>query len=467
MGLFFRKSINFGPLRINFSKSGMSYSLGTRGARVNFSNRGTFVNLSYKGIYYRRKISMSQNDFNNFSESEKSNFISEIDKTEHTITTGEVTKISDTDSEDFIKELTEKSQQISYSNVFGCLPLAVITTIIFYLYFSKPEPIKKTETSVQTSISAPVRTAAEVYSEPTSKSPKLGDTEIYHKYKLVDTSDTKYHAIEFHGDTGFVSKQITQLNIDTLQQVIIEPDSLKSRYAKKTKEFWMSFSLSTIFFLILINVLNRVDKKRLTVKIVYEIDNHLKDLYHGFNESFNELKKCDKAWQHLDKKLTYDYKYTAGAHQWINRVKIENIYNNKAPTPYFETNVNIPYIKLKNTELFFFPERILIKRGKEFGAIMYRNINFMQENQNFIEEEILPKDAIVVGHTHKFINKDGTPDRRFNNNHLLPICIYSTYSLSSESGLNELIATSKVDCLTSFATKINQIARLQQKLNNT
>jgi hypothetical protein len=35
MGFYFRKSIGSGPFRINFSKSGISYSAGIKGARVN------------------------------------------------------------------------------------------------------------------------------------------------------------------------------------------------------------------------------------------------------------------------------------------------------------------------------------------------------------------------------------------------------------------------------------------------
>ena len=40
MGLRFRKSINIGPLRINFSKSGVGFSLGVKGFRVSRSAKG-------------------------------------------------------------------------------------------------------------------------------------------------------------------------------------------------------------------------------------------------------------------------------------------------------------------------------------------------------------------------------------------------------------------------------------------
>ncbi|MEX2287521.1 MAG: DUF4236 domain-containing protein [Planctomycetaceae bacterium] len=40
MGWVFRKSINIGPFRINFSKSGVSFSVGAAGLRAGINSRG-------------------------------------------------------------------------------------------------------------------------------------------------------------------------------------------------------------------------------------------------------------------------------------------------------------------------------------------------------------------------------------------------------------------------------------------
>jgi Protein of unknown function (DUF4236) len=67
MGWGFRRSINFGPLRINLSKSGMGYSVGTRGLRVGKDVNGrTYSSVSipatgiYRRDYYRNKVSQAQ-----------------------------------------------------------------------------------------------------------------------------------------------------------------------------------------------------------------------------------------------------------------------------------------------------------------------------------------------------------------------------------------------------------------------
>ena len=59
MGLRFRKSINIGPLRINFSKSGVGFSLGVKGFRIGRSAKGktsATVSLPGTGISYVQNL---------------------------------------------------------------------------------------------------------------------------------------------------------------------------------------------------------------------------------------------------------------------------------------------------------------------------------------------------------------------------------------------------------------------------
>ena len=60
MGFRFRKSIKLFPgLRLNLSKSGVSASVGVKGATVNISDRGTrgTVGIPGSGISYSEKLS--------------------------------------------------------------------------------------------------------------------------------------------------------------------------------------------------------------------------------------------------------------------------------------------------------------------------------------------------------------------------------------------------------------------------
>jgi hypothetical protein len=58
MGFYIRKGFNFGPLRLNLSRSGLGASVGVRGARVGIGPHGSYVHLGRGGFYYRKSLGL-------------------------------------------------------------------------------------------------------------------------------------------------------------------------------------------------------------------------------------------------------------------------------------------------------------------------------------------------------------------------------------------------------------------------
>ncbi|RZS94883.1 DUF4236 domain-containing protein [Cecembia calidifontis] len=57
MGFYLRKGFNFGPLRVNLSKSGLGISAGVTGARIGINSQGrTYVHGGRHGLYYRKNL---------------------------------------------------------------------------------------------------------------------------------------------------------------------------------------------------------------------------------------------------------------------------------------------------------------------------------------------------------------------------------------------------------------------------
>jgi hypothetical protein len=56
MGLFLRKSLSFGPVRFNLSKSGIGVSAGVRGLRVGTGPRGAYISGGRDGVYFRESL---------------------------------------------------------------------------------------------------------------------------------------------------------------------------------------------------------------------------------------------------------------------------------------------------------------------------------------------------------------------------------------------------------------------------
>jgi len=58
MGFYIRKGFNFGPLRLNLSRSGLGASFGVKGARIGLGPRGSYVHMGRGGLYYRQSLTM-------------------------------------------------------------------------------------------------------------------------------------------------------------------------------------------------------------------------------------------------------------------------------------------------------------------------------------------------------------------------------------------------------------------------
>jgi hypothetical protein len=56
MGLYFRKSVRFGPFRVNFSGRGIGLSAGIPGFRLGTGPRGNYVQMGGHGVYYRTSL---------------------------------------------------------------------------------------------------------------------------------------------------------------------------------------------------------------------------------------------------------------------------------------------------------------------------------------------------------------------------------------------------------------------------
>lgn len=57
MAFYIRKSLRFGPVRFNLSKSGVGVSAGVKGFRIGSSPRGNYVHMGRGGLYYRASLS--------------------------------------------------------------------------------------------------------------------------------------------------------------------------------------------------------------------------------------------------------------------------------------------------------------------------------------------------------------------------------------------------------------------------
>ena len=114
MGFYFRKSVNLGGLRFNFSKSGVGVSTGVKGFRIGKGPRGNYVQMGRNGIYYRKTWGGQSNSKNQSKMRYDNHTNYQPVKTDNDdIDTYNTANIYDSSSKELIDEITAKNKKIT------------------------------------------------------------------------------------------------------------------------------------------------------------------------------------------------------------------------------------------------------------------------------------------------------------------------------------------------------------------
>jgi hypothetical protein len=93
----------------------------------------------------------------------------------------------------------------------------------------------------------------------------------------------------------------------------------------------------------------------------------------------------------------------------------------------------------------------------------YLNHPEIWENKNiddYLEAMIRYSGDIQGYYDNTGQNIDGTPDKRFMDNHQIPICQYGEISITSETGLNEAYHISSFDKSSQFAEQMMEYQQI-------
>ncbi|MGE3781964.1 MAG: DUF4236 domain-containing protein, partial [Alphaproteobacteria bacterium] len=182
------------------------------------------------------------------------------------------------------------------------------------------------------------------------------------------------------------------------------------------------------------------DLRRKTVVIMYDLDDGIVKLLELFSQQFDEIASAKKIWNIDAAGRTTDWKRNAGASHLITRKPARFGYG--VPSV-IKTNIDPPCIIGGRQNVYFFPDIVLITEGNHVGAISYRQLKVIWDKTAFLEDEGVPADTTVIGHTWRYVNRNGQPDRRFNNNRQIPRVLYQEMGLTGTGGFQKLLHISQ------------------------
>ncbi len=206
----------------------------------------------------------------------------------------------------------------------------------------------------------------------------------------------------------------------------------------------------TIGFVIFIN-------SRRFVLVEYNIDDDIAPIINGRNNALSYLRNCSKLWNIEQYEQVAYSRVNAGAGTNLKRGRVYFPY---AKAPHYLKIINdlkVYQLSIGATRYIFLPDKILVVGFFQVGALRYHDISISLEYTQFVETEIAPKDATFLYNTWKYVNNNGTPDRRFNNNKQIPVYAYEKIYFKSATGLNLHLMVSSISKAETFKEKWDSI----------
>lgn len=335
MGWSYRRSLAFGPLRVNVSKSGVGVSAGVRGARISTGPRGTYIHVGKGGFRYSQRLDGGPRP----GPSVAPRPLYDVAATRRLVEAVDPGSMEQATADELLDEIRSKSAKRG-----ATVPLAIAGSLLL----------------------------------------------AYGTLSAVEPS---------------------------------EPQSIRSIAA-------------VIGLLILLSLpwVRWWDRQRLTVRVDYEFDDLGSQVHEAIQRLVGAFERADKVWSVRVEDSHGDWKRNGGAGVSVDR---HRVWVGWVPHFKIETNVRVGRLAMGigGALIYFFPDRLLVFRNGAVQAVDYAELMCEPSAVPFIEEGSVPQDAVVIGSTWRYVNRDGGPDRRFANNRQLPVARYGVLDLSTASGL--------------------------------
>jgi hypothetical protein len=243
---------------------------------------------------------------------------------------------------------------------------------------------------------------------------------IHHVKYNVGTGES--HEIDQKEAEKNVSEGIKQFNWFLLLSAVLGAVWL----VWTLKDFVGNFSLTwgtlkTVLFVSIALAGFILKTKRSKVFVGYKLDPAAMRKLEEIAGALRVLRKCGRVWVYRlsEYEGRFNWKYHAGDTFKVARLPLA-IFNRTIPN--VETNIRINGISYGSKAIYFLPEKILVIEGSEVTNVPYADLEIAVESLEYVEAEgHVYEDSAVIDHRWKFINRDGSRDRRFNNNVELPV----------------------------------------------
>jgi hypothetical protein len=222
-------------------------------------------------------------------------------------------------------------------------------------------------------------------------------------------------------------------------------------------QFSLTFgTLKFVLFLMLLALGYIYKAKRTKVFIGYVLAPGAEAKLNQILRAFDTLRRCSGVWAFQVQANANDkqWKYNAGGQFSVAKLPVA-IFNR--PIPNIETNINVCGVAYGRLAIYFLPEKLLVIDGAQILHVPYNQLGFDRTHLEYVETQghVFP-DSVILEHRWKFINRDGSPDRRFKSNFQVPLVRCGILALNL-SGMRVSLLTTDPNAPDSFCRALPKL----------
>ena len=185
------------------------------------------------------------------------------------------------------------------------------------------------------------------------------------------------------------------------------------------------------------------------VKIDIQVEPPLLPGYQAIRRAFDLLQSSQRCWditasRLIDKVRTRSYASTEIVRKSVSlrRTHLDFV---ESEFPAFH------FVNTNGADLYLYPAfLVLFQSVNDFGLVDFKDLTILYSSTRFVETDPVPPDTLTVGSTWKYVNKDGSRDKRFSHNYQIPIVLYGELHFQSNQGLNEVFQFSNASAAEEF-----------------
>jgi len=225
---------------------------------------------------------------------------------------------------------------------------------------------------------------------------------------------------------------------------------------------WLTFFAIFFFASLFVTwpILHLHRKKKETIYLYYDISPEKEQEIQDFYDACSSLAESEKVWHKYNENYHGDPKRHSGTMASISRSDV-TIYNGYVPK--IHTNIDIMTACMGGLIVYFFPDAIYYTEYGELCAIPYEDLEITICENQFRESQHIPSDAEVLGHVWKYVNADGGPDRRFNDNRRIPVLKYRGVKIEDNDNFSLEFLVSNFEIGGEFANALHRYIQQQNQ----